>query len=204
MRVFAAGRRRNRQRRSSSRVSIAYTDVGAYGDNIVGFQLGLHLPDMCFKCGKPPAPTRVGLPITAQRDLAWRLAAAGEGRNDWLSAPSQEKLLLELPYCDDCARRRVLARRLRIAAYLSPIVVILATVGVGSVAKSLTLAAFGAFGLAAIVLSITSGVLRRRTSLRIERLDEDGVIRIAGVDYETAQAIELAATAGGSPPRAGP
>jgi hypothetical protein len=71
--------------------SIVYTDVGAYGRQIVGFQLGLDLPDMCFKCAKSPAETRVGLRITAQRDLVWRLAAAGGGRRDWLSAPSKEK-----------------------------------------------------------------------------------------------------------------
>jgi hypothetical protein len=35
------------------------------------------------------------------------------------------------------------------------------------------------------------------TEVGIERLDEDGVIRIAGVSYETAQAIEKAS--GGKP-----
>jgi hypothetical protein len=84
-----------------------------------------------------------------------------------------------------------------VLTYFAPVLVIVATIGVGLVSESAVFPAFLLFALAAVALAIANAVLTGKAFLGIERLDEDGVIRIAGVSYETAQAIEKAS--GGKP-----
>lgn len=176
--------------------SLAFTTTSVTGDTVLGFQLGQSLPDRCFKCARPEPGHRLRLAITARRDVIWRLSEAAAGRVDWLSAPSRERIALELPYCQPCLDQKKRASRLRWLAMVSPLLALI-------LAGAITALTGASFGPILVLMLIAAGVLafltrmaRSRTRIDILDIDETGFIRIAGIHHDTAQDVVDRATAG--------
>lgn len=170
---------------------IAYVDSTS-----VGFDLRLSLPPVCLRCGARERITALTLKLRIRGDLLARAAAfAQSGRAAFGAAVRPgDKIDLVLPLCADCHRARRQERNLALAVLLAPVWIIGLAVGAGAIQRSLA----GWTALAGIALFAFLGLklfVKRTTSLKLERVDGDGIVRLGNVHPDAGQAIVDAAGA---------
>jgi hypothetical protein len=176
-----------------ARIAPAYATRDDRGYSIAGFDLAMTLPPVCVKCGGA-SHSRVLMPIQIKMDFATAVITAPDG------AELEDKIgpgeyPLRLPYCERCAHRRQLAIKLRWAKLAFPLVFVAAFVAAAVLSDSLIgLVVLLAF-VGGIALWAVSGVVWKKSMVRLERLDSDGFIRLQGVHPDAGEAIVAASLA---------
>jgi hypothetical protein len=170
---------------------IAYVDSTS-----VGFDLRLSLPPVCLQCGARDDISPLKLKLKIHGDLLARAAAFAQSGTAAFRAAVRpgDKIDLVLPLCARCHAARKKERNLAIAVLLAPVWIILLAVATAALKASLAgwavlagIAAFAALGLTLFV--------KHTASLKLERVDGDGIVRLGNVHPDAGQAIVDAASA---------
>lgn len=163
----------------------------------VGFDVRLALPPVCLRCGGTSKLETRRHVVRLEADLATLLAMALQGsqRSDLRLQPG-ERLELVLPVCASCLadqRRTTALRWVLRTSFAWWLALVLVTNAI-----SPALGGPVAFGLLPVIALLAVWTyIRRGRELRLERIDSDGTVRLAGVHPDAAETIQAASAGAG-------